>query len=129
MLFSALMVNTEEFSRGEGAHHQTAQGGTATSRGQTGAAEETTTEPDPEGEHCAEGKKSPKSVNDVFMYVPSSMNKQKVKWTINTVNTFLGNWFCSHSPSFGKRKHHIKQRTPPGIYYNLFKPPAQVSIH
>lgn len=54
------------------------------------------------------------------------MNKQKVKWT-HTFHLFLGNWFCSHSSSSGKRKHHIKQRTPPGTYYNLFKPPVLIN--
>ena len=45
----------EEQPRGEGAHHQAAQGRAATPGGQAGPAEEAATEPDPEGEHCTEG--------------------------------------------------------------------------
>ena len=46
----------EEFTRGKGAYHKTAEGGAETPRGQTGAPQKTTTEPDPEGEHCTEGE-------------------------------------------------------------------------
>lgn len=50
-------VSTEEQPGREGAHHQAAEGGAETGGSQAGAAEETSTEPDPEG-HAAEGKRS-----------------------------------------------------------------------
>lgn len=62
------MMYIEKLPWREGAHHQTAERRTATPRSQAGAAQETTTEPDPEGEHSTEGKTPRRGKRLMFIY-------------------------------------------------------------
>lgn len=85
-------------------HHQTAEGGTETPGGQAGAAQETATEPDPEGEQCAEGKTHRQ---ESFVSAATTVFLKTYAYPFLESNVALRScpvgWRCGHSSSSGER--------------------------